>query len=135
MGLFGKNKKSSDELLDLSFFYKGEWDAMTRFLQMCDYSKMKPDNSFHALLLSGKDRYLSSKQFTRKELYATLVSMDMFTRSLLESPQVPAGHKVFMQELKLTMQHIEKELKVETFVADGKNIAIRDAATKKLIDL
>ena len=60
MGLFGRNKKKTDdELLDLSsILRKGDWDNVTKFMNMCDYSKMQPDNSYHALLLSGQKRYL-----------------------------------------------------------------------------
>ncbi len=137
MGLFGKNKnRSEDELQDLSFFYKGEWDAITRFLKMVDYSEMKPDNTYRALLLSGQKRYLNSKEFTRKELLAWLVEMDRDIRSMLSpGSKVPPPVMVFLQELKLTKQHIDREMNVETFVIDGSNVAIRDRTTKKVIDL
>ena len=137
MGLFGKNKNHSEnEPMDLSFFRKGEWDTITRFFKMVDYSQMKPDTPYRALLLSGQQRYLEKKECTRKELLAWLVERDRDIRSMLSpGTRVPVPVQVFLQEVKLTKEHIEKEMNVETFLIDGQNVAIRDRTTKKLIDL
>ena len=97
---------------------------------------MKPDTPYRALLLSGQQRYLEKKEFTRKELLAWLVEMDRDIRSMLSpGTRVPVPVQVFLQEVKLTKEHIEKEMNVETFLIDGQNVAIRDRTSKKLIDL
>lgn len=136
MGLFGKNKNQNDsEMLDFSFLGEGSKNDIEKFWKSCNFGAMKPDNSWNALILSAQKNYLSNRKMTRKETLAMLVLIDMAGKSVIENPNAPAPLKIFHQSLRFTTQDICKELNVETFLVDGKNIAVRDKTTKKLIDL